>query len=282
MAGVLKIVCTPIGNLGDISRRAIETLQNCILVLAEDTRHSQKLFHALNISLKQKKFVSCNQHNEQSRASIVFERLQADEDVALISDAGAPTISDPGGKMVQAVVEGGYKIEVIPGASAVTAALIGAGLDTTRYVFLGFLPRKGTERMCLVKNTAKLGFALVIFESALRVSKTLSDLAKWCGPKKVAVARELTKLYETFHRGVLGAKLSPEFVVKGEVVIVVEAGQAKDLNDDAPQIDIYTKALELVNSGKLTPKQMAKSLGLTYGVRPKEAYKLVVGLKNGQ
>ena len=281
MVGVLKIACTPIGNLGDITRRVIDELKNCSIILVENIHHSQKLFCAIGISLKYKKIISCNKHNEKSRSSIVLKLLESNN-IILISNAGAPTISDPGNKIVQIVIEHGFKIEILPGASAVTAALMGAGLNINRYIFLGFLPRKGHARKCLVKNASKLGFALVIFESALRVKKTIDDLSEWCGSKKVVIAREITKKYESFHRGVLGIKLNPKFIVKGEVVIIIECNNEKKINKEISMNDIYEKALDLITLKKQKSKEIAKNLKLNYGISSKEAYKIVIDIKNNK
>ncbi len=226
MSGILKLICTPIGNLGDMTPRALAALSSCSLILAEDTRHSMRLVQGLGVVLDAK-FVSCPQQRELSRVDLVIERLQAGEHVAFMSDAGAPGISDPGGRLVDAVVKAGFAVEVLPGPSAVIAALMGAGVISHRYAFLGFLPRKGGERERLVRTACELELAVVLFESPFRVRKMLEHLHKWCGPRRVVVARELTKKFETFHRGILGEELVPTLIEKGEFVIVVEGGALK-------------------------------------------------------
>ena len=221
MAGIFKIICTPIGNLADISYRASKALNESKIILSEDTRRARCLFYGLNLELAKKRFVSCHQHNEKSRFLFIMNELKRNNDIVLISDSGAPTISDPGGFIIRFLVKNGVKIEVIPGASAIIAALIGSGLNIRRYVFLGFLPRKKLKCKHLLISVIKLGFTVVIFESPFRVKNTLMNLYIWCGRREVVVARELTKRYETFHRGMLGSELSPNFIIKGEAVILV-------------------------------------------------------------
>ena len=278
MAGVLKIVCTPIGNLGDISLRAIETLKSSTIILAENTAHSRKLLSALHIELKNIQLLSCGQHEEENRIPLVLDRLGKGDVISLISDAGAPIISDPGGRLVEAVIAADHPIEVIPGPSAVIAALMGAGLITTRFAFLGFLAKKGKERERLVKNASTAGLALVIYESPHRVEKTLADLCKWCGPKRVVVARELTKQFETFHRGILGQELSPLFVEKGEAVIVVEGGEVSQEN--SPIEIIEEEIAALLQAKQLTAREIDKQVAQKTDMSSKQAYILVLQIKN--
>ncbi len=278
MAGVLKIVCTPIGNLGDISLRAIETLKSSTMILAENISHSRKLLTALHVDLRNIKLLSCAQHEEENRIQLVIERLEKGDIISLISDAGAPVISDPGGRLVEAVVAAGHQIEVIPGPSAIIAALMGAGLITTRFAFLGFLAKKGKERERLIKNARAASLALVIYESPHRVEKTLADLFKWCGPKRVVVARELTKQFETFHRGILGQPLLPDFVEKGEAVIVVEGG---DVAAENSPIEIIEEEIAALMQQKCaTPKEIAKHIAQKTDMSSKQAYALVLQIKN--
>lgn len=225
MTATLKIIATPIGNIRDISLRAIDELSAADLILAEDTRHTKQLLRALNISLKEHvRVISCDTHREEERAQLVLLALQKNERVVLVSDAGCPAISDPGSLLAQAVVAAQARIEVIPGPSALTAAIMGAALDTTRFAFLGFLPKRKSLREKLISSAARAELAIVIYESPLRVFGLLDELYMLLGARRVVVARELTKIYETFHRGILGQSLEPPFVDKGECVVVVEAG----------------------------------------------------------
>lgn len=263
MTGCLKIIATPIGNLEDMSPRAIHALKESQVILAENITHSRKLFNSIGLDLSDKKLVSCSPPEEPKRIPIVLERLEQGACVALISDAGAPTISDPGGRLISAVIEAGYKIEVIPGPSAIITALMGAGLVANRFAFLGFLPKKGKERQRLIQDSYTAGLALVIFESPNRIQETLEDLFKLCGPQKVVVARELTKHFETFHRGLLGQDLKPALVKKGELVIIIE------VQTEAQKAEIPEKAFEKAALGN---KALAKQLAAQYGISVKEAY----------
>jgi 16S rRNA (cytidine1402-2'-O)-methyltransferase len=270
MAGILSIVCTPIGNMGDLSPRAKQVLSDCNVVFAEDTRHSEALLRAAGIDLKRVKLISLNQQNELSRVEVVVERLERGDHIALISDAGAPAISDPGGRLIEEVAARGFQIQVVPGPSALVAALMGAGLNAHRFSFLGFLPKKGKVREQLVLDAAKTGGALVLFEAAIRVEETLKDLFALLGARRVVVARELTKLHETFHRGVLGALLEPAFVARGECVVVVEAGEGQEVRKP--------HRMGAANFSDATPKERAKILGELLGIETKVAYKLLTQL----
>jgi 16S rRNA (cytidine1402-2'-O)-methyltransferase len=258
-----RVVATPIGNVGDMPPRAIEALATAAVVLAEDTRKSRPLLDRLGVTTK---LVSCHAHNELERLSLVLEELERGASVALITDAGAPAVSDPGGKLTDAVIAAGHRVEVFPGASAVTAALMGSGLDLSRYAFLGFIPRKGGKREEVLGQVAATGFGVVLFEAPARVMSTLDDLHRALGARRFTVARELTKLHETFHRGVLGEGLEPPFVDKGEAVIVVEAGTpvAATGSDEA--------VARLLADRSRPPKARAKELAKLLGVSTRDAY----------
>lgn len=264
MSGRLLVVATPIGNLGDLSARGAEALRRASLVLAEDTRRTRPLLEHVGASGK---LISCHQHNEEERVPVVVERLAAGEEVALVTDAGAPGVSDPGGRLVDAVVAAGFDVEVVPGPSAVIAAIMGAGLMCHRFWFAGFLPRKRGARKKLIAR-APDDSAVVVFEAPARVKETLADLHEVLGERRVVVARELTKKFETFHRGTLGGELTPAMPDKGEVVIVVEAGE----RDVTSTVDEDALAAELMAREDLTPKQRAKELAKALGVPTAEAY----------
>ena len=269
MAGHLKIIATPIGNLADMSPRAIHALKEAHVILAENITHSRKLFNSIALDLSDKKLISCSPPEEPKRIPVILERLKEGSCVALVSDAGAPAVSDPGARLISAVIDAGYKIEVIPGPSAIITALLGAGLVAHRFTFLGFKHKKGKERTRLIQDSYTAGLALVIFESPNRIAETLEDLFKLCGAQKVVVARELTKHFETFHRGILGQDLKPVLVEKGELVILIEA-QAENQKTEIPE-----KAFE---EAALGSKALAKKLAAQYGISVKEAYQRL--LKN--
>jgi 16S rRNA (cytidine1402-2'-O)-methyltransferase len=280
MNGKLTIVATPIGNLRDITLRALDALADADLILAEDTRHSQNLLVALNIKLKPHcRLISSHSQVEKKRIDVLAEHLAKGERVVMVSDAGCPTVSDPGSWLVMAAVDLGATVEVIPGASAVMAALMGAGLDTTRFAFLGFLPKKPSVRQKLVQDAARGGLAVVIFESPLRVEELLAQLHTFLGPARVVVARELTKMYETFHRGRLGQPLAPPFMPKGECVVVVEtsdvASNAMSEEDQKLAITEFIAA----NLGQYKTKELAQLVAEKFGVHKGDAYETVLAIK---
>jgi 16S rRNA (cytidine1402-2'-O)-methyltransferase len=276
MAGILSVVCTPIGNLEDISKRALRVLSEADFILAENVENTRKLLGLLGVSAQGKKILSCAQQEEPIRIKVVLERIGDGDKVALLSDAGAPSVSDPGGRIVEAVAAEGLSVEVIPGASALIAALMGAGLIANRFAFLGFLPRKGKERQRIVEDARRAGLALVVYESPLRVVETLADLAIWCGPSRVVVARELTKHFETFHRGVLGGELSPALVEKGEMVVVVEEGELPKGQSAVSEEDMILQAKDLVKSGAVSTKDAARNLAKELNISSRKAYQLLI------
>jgi 16S rRNA (cytidine1402-2'-O)-methyltransferase len=229
--GVLYVVSTPIGNMGDFSFRAIETLRSVSLILAEDTRHSRPLLQKHEIATR---MASYHEHNEAKSVGVLIEKLQAGEDLALISDAGTPLLSDPGERLVKAAVEAGIRVVPIPGASALLAALVGSGLPTDRFVFQGFPPRKGRERSELLDEVASSQLTSVLYEGPGRVADTLRELAERAPGRATVVARELTKQYEEFRRGTLEALAAyyDETPPRGEVVIIV-AGASPTAPDEA-------------------------------------------------
>jgi 16S rRNA (cytidine1402-2'-O)-methyltransferase len=218
--GTLYVVATPIGNLGDITLRALEVLRSVAVVAAEDTRLTRRIWarHGLETPL-----VSYHAHSGAARTSELLERLRSGADVALVSDAGTPLVSDPGAELVAAWAESGGRVEAIPGPSAVLAALGVSGIHASRWVFEGFLPRSGRERRERIARLASDERATVLFESPRRTPATLRDLSAACGPdRRAAVCRELTKRHEEVLRGPLGelaAALSGP--LRGEVTIVL-------------------------------------------------------------
>jgi 16S rRNA (cytidine1402-2'-O)-methyltransferase len=223
--GTLFLVATPIGNLGDLTARAADTLARVDFVVCEDTRHTGTLLASLGLK---KLTTSLPAFAEKARTGGILERLVAGENAALVTDAGVPGVSDPGEFLVAAALEAGIRVVPIPGASAVLTALSASGLPTSRFHFLGFLPRKGPERSAMLDEVAGLRASLVLYESARRVGNTLGDLATALGDRRVVVARELTKLHEEFVRGKL-SELASRYVgeaPRGEVVLVVEGWTA--------------------------------------------------------
>ena len=234
MTGVLVLVATPIGNLGDLSPRAVATLQQSSLILCEDTRHSGKLLSHAGISGV--RLAVCNEHTETDRAREVLSLLDAGETVTLITDAGTPGISDPGSRLVRVVLDAGHTVSAVPGPTAFIMALVISGFDTTRFVFEGFLPRSGRERTTRLATIAAEPRTVVMYEAPHRVERTVVDLAAACGgTRSVAVARELTKIYETVWRGSLDDAVTHLGITppRGEYVIVLQGAPPRDEVTDA-------------------------------------------------
>lgn len=232
-AGRLYVVSTPIGNLGDITVRAIETLREVSVILAEDTRHSRTLLARHDITTPVEAY---HEHNEARATPGIVARLRAGESFALISDAGTPLLSDPGARLVRAAIEAGVVVSPLPGASALLAALTGAGLDAERFTFFGFLPRKGRERTAALDAIVALPHTAVIYEAANRVGDTLRDLAAHgARGRDAVVAREMTKQFEEFRRGTVDA-LAEYYggsAPRGEVVLLLAGAAPRQLDEGA-------------------------------------------------
>ena len=217
--GTLRIVSTPIGNLSDITYRAVDILKDSHIIAAEDTRVSRKLLNHYDIETK---MISYFEHNKFSRIKQIMATLSNGMDVAVISDAGTPAISDPSYKLIREAISIGAKIESIPGASAVLAALVSSGLPTDRFIFEGFLPpKKGRKKR--IENIANENATIVIYESKNRLQRTIKQLLDILGDRPAVICRELTKLHEQFIRGTLSSLLSSvvEQTLKGEIVLLV-------------------------------------------------------------
>lgn len=242
LPGGLYVVATPIGNLGDISFRALETLAAAQAILAEDTRVTKILLARYGITTP---LVAYHEHNAAEMRPRILERLARGEALALVSDAGTPLVSDPGYKLVEAAVQEGFKVVPIPGASAVLAALVVAGLPTDRFFFEGFLPPKQMARRERLEALAAIPGTLVFFESPRRTAEMLADAQAVLGDRPAAVARELTKLFETVRRGTLSTlagQFAAEDTPKGEIVILIgPPGDEKAAIDDAA-IDALLRA----------------------------------------
>ena len=223
--GTLYVVSTPIGNLADLTFRAVEVLAGVALIVAEDTRHSRHLLDRYEVRTPVQPY---HEHNEARATPALVARLVAGESVALICDAGTPLLSDPGARLTQAAIAAGVTVVPVPGASALLAALVAAGLPADRFTYYGFLPRKGRERAALVEELAHLTHTAVLYEAPPRVADTLAELTRaGAGERPVAVARELTKQFEEVRRGTVAAlaayyEATPP---RGEVVVVL-AGAA--------------------------------------------------------
>jgi 16S rRNA (cytidine1402-2'-O)-methyltransferase len=268
-SGALYLVSTPIGNLGDMSHRAVEVLSSAALVIAEDTRHSRRLLDHYSITTP---LNSYHEHNEAKETPRLITRLLAGDSIALISDAGTPLISDPGSRLVAAAVEAAIPVVPIPGASSVMAALVASGLSLERFTFLGFLPRKGRERADVVAEIVDSRGTVVVFEAANRVAATLEALVEaGAGERRAVVARELTKRFEEFKRGTVTelAGLYGRADPKGEVVLVIGGAEARVVSES----DVIDAAAKLRAAGK-SPRDIMDYLVSALGASRNAAYKI--------
>lgn len=267
--GILYVVSTPIGNLGDLSARAIETLKSVSVVLAEDTRHSRPLLTRFEIATP---LLSYHEHNEARTADALVARMATGESMALISDAGTPLLSDPGARLVVAAIEAGVRVVPIPGASALLSALVASGISAERFTFFGFLERKGAERTSALAEIASLSHTAVLYEAAPRVAATLRDLSgNGCGARMAAVARELTKQFEEVRRGTLDelALYYDEAPPRGEVVLVIEGAPAIVADENAAR-----EKARALRAGGLSARDVARTLVAEQGITRNAAYKL--------
>ena len=270
MPGTLYMVATPIGNLQDITLRAIETLRSVNVIACEDTRRTRNLLTHLRIS---NRLVSYHEHNEHERAEELSDRLLLGESVAVVSDAGTPGISDPGFRLVQRAIEIGAPVVPIPGPAAFVNAVIASGLPTDSVLFAGFLPSKKGERRRRLQELADVPATLVFYEAPHRLTKSLADCREVLGDRRAAVARELTKLYEEITRGTLAelVELYSARSVKGEIVIVIER-QTTSPNTGSQHTDLPTRIAELESQGH-DPKAALKKAAKEFGISKSEAYR---------
>jgi 16S rRNA (cytidine1402-2'-O)-methyltransferase len=260
----LVLVGTPIGNLGDLAPRAVEALAGATVIAAEDTRRTRVLLSHAGVSLSSQRLVALHAHNEAEMSARLVDQMVAGARVAYVTDAGMPGISDPGERLVRAARARGLPVEAVPGPSAALTALVISGLPTARFVFEGFLPRKGAERAARLAALTAEERTAVIFESPRRLAATLADLAAALGPDRpVAVARELTKLFETVWRGPLGEAVTGGPEPRGEQVIVIgPAGPRPDPGDDEVAEALRTE-LERGASKRDAAAVVAKRLGVS-------------------
>ena len=270
--GRLQVVATPIGNMGDLSTRAREALERADVIAAEDTRHTLALLQAIGVS---RPLLSLHAYNESQRVPDLLARLEAGENIALVSDAGTPLLSDPGFELVSRAAQAGYEVEAIPGPSAITTALAVAGLPTSRFCFEGFLPSRERERRTELSRLAHEVRTLVFFEAPHRIADTLADLeAEFGGDRQAVVARELTKTHETIYRGTLSelaahARGDANFQ-RGEITLVVHGAPATTSTVDQ---QLLRRAVDLL-SKELPPSRAAAIAAQLTGATRNEAYAL--------
>jgi 16S rRNA (cytidine1402-2'-O)-methyltransferase len=274
--GTLYVVATPLGNLGDLTARASELLRAVPVVAAEDTRRTRGLLAHLGASPT---VISYHAHSEERRLEALLEMLRQGRDVALVSDAGTPVVSDPGVGLVAAARAQGIAVIPIPGASAVATALSASGLPADRYLFLGFVPRKGSERTRLLARAAEEEWSVVLFEAPSRLVALLRDLAAAAGAERRAVvARELTKLHEEFRADTLGELVNyySEVPPRGELTIVLQGTGAPAAPSDRTE-EAVEQATVLLAQG-VTRREVVRRLTETLGLPRNDAYRLVMEL----
>jgi 16S rRNA (cytidine1402-2'-O)-methyltransferase len=275
--GILYLVATPIGNLSDISFRAIETLKSVDLIACEDTRHSRKLLNHYQIS---NRLISYHEHNEIERTEELAKLLSEGKNIALISDAGTPAICDPSSKIVQKAHEIGVKVISIPGAAAFVNALIISGLPTDSFYFGGFLPSKKGGRISKLNEVKDFQTTLIFYETPHRIAKSLLDCLEVLGNRQACIVRELTKLHEEIIGGNLAELVESNLQLKGEIVLVIDAKQIKDQKSKIKnQPNIFERFTELEKEfeRKIALKKVAKEFGLSKS----EAYREIQIKNNG-
>jgi len=265
MSGTLFVVATPIGNLEDITIRALRVLRDVSVIAAEDTRHTAKLLarHAITTST-----TSLHEHNEASKSPSLIARLDRGESIALVSDAGTPTISDPGGRLIRDAIAAGIRVEPIPGASAVMAAMAVAGLPSEGFSFHGFPPVRAKDRNHWFERLISVGGTAVFFEAPHRIHRTLSSLREMAGDCQVVVAREMTKIHEELVRGPISEVLPRLEHPRGELTVIVEIGVTPEIKSAQPETSASSK------------RETIKALAETYGVSTNQVYAALEGLRD--
>ena len=282
MPGQLFIVATPIGNLEDITERALRVLREVDLIACEDTRHTRLLLNRFGIKTKT---ISYHEHNERQRAEELSRLLESGKNVAVVSDAGTPLISDPGFRLVNAAIQIGSSIVPIPGATAFVAALAASGLPSDQFFFAGFLPARANARRAMLAALRAIPATLIFYEAPHRIAATLKDALTVLGNRQAAVARELTKLHEEIARGSLD-ELAQRFAEKararGEMVLLIsganEPGEREVTNTENPTARLTTRVSELEREG-LDSKGALKKAARELGLKRAEAYRLMVTQK---
>ena len=272
--GTLYLVATPIGNLEDMSPRAVRILRESVLITAEDTRHTGKLLKHYEIETK---MTSYFEHNKLSKTDFILSKLE-DGDVAIVSDAGSPAINDPGYELVKAALASGHDVRPVPGPSAPIAALTVSGLPTDSFLYLGYLPHKATERRKYISQVANLTYTLIFLESPYRITDALEDILSELGDRQVCVAREMTKMFEEYWRGNVSGALEyfKSQPARGEFTLVVEGAEKSSGEWTADEMESAIKSgLEAGES----PSRLSKRLTEGSGWSKREIYRLIQKIK---
>lgn len=271
--GTLYICGTPIGNLEDVSIRLLKTLRKVDLIACEDTRHTVRLLNRYKIK---NKLLSYHEHSVKKKEDYIIEELQNGKDIALVSDAGMPVISDPGEKLIRRVMEAGVEIEVIPGPSAFTAALVMSGMDSSSFIFAGFLPNRSTKRVEELEKLNKEKRTVILYEAPHRIIDTLLDIKKVMGKeRKVSIARELTKQYQEIKKGSIGEIIDyyEKNKPRGEFSIIIAAEESNEKK--ASLEEIAAEARELIESG-MDKKEAFKMKAREYKISKSTIYKYFI------
>ncbi len=275
MSGILYLVATPIGNLEDITLRAIRILKEVDLILAEDTRNTLKLLNYFEIK---KPLVSYHRHNEEIKVDSLIGKLKKGENIAVVSDAGTPGISDPGEVIVKEAIKNNIEVIPIPGACAGINALIASGLDTKEFVFIGFLPLNKKLRKEKLKEIEKETKTIIVYEAPHKLKNTLEDLKAIVQNRKVVLAREITKIHEEFIRGSIDEIISKSDNLKGEMVILIEGAKFKEKETELDKISLE-EHYELYKNQGLDKKEIIKKIAKDRGVSKNEVYMEFVNKK---
>jgi 16S rRNA (cytidine1402-2'-O)-methyltransferase len=271
MPGTLFVVATPIGNLEDITVRALRVMREVALIAAEDTRRTANLLarHAIATPT-----TSLHEHNEGAKSAAIIARLLRGDDIALVSDAGTPTVSDPGGQLVRAAIDAGVRVEPIPGPSAVLAALAASGLPTDSFLFMGFAPTRSKARSDWLDRIRAVGGTIIFFEAPHRIRETLEEVRRAVGERQIVVGRELTKVHEELVRGPISAVLQTLGKPRGEFTVVVNVGHSTDLIPLEPPEDarILADFGEMTELRTLTRRQALTAVGRKHGLSPNKVY----------
>ena len=264
----LYIVSTPIGNLKDITVRALSVLKNCDLIACEDTRVTRKLLSSYEI--KSKNLVSLHEHSPQQKLIFLIDKIKKEKSIALVSDAGTPLISDPGIQLVILAINNNIKITPIPGPSAITASLVGSGLAHDNFFFVGFLPNK-KKRIKTLNKYKKIDSLLIFYENAKRIKETINDMFSIFGNRKCVIARELTKYYETFYRGDLKKFKNIKENLKGEITIIISSCENKKNKEKSDIEEDEVKKIISFTKKKLSTKNLSELLSIIYK-KPKKFF----------
>lgn len=275
--GTLYLVPTPIGNLSDITQRAIDILANVDIIAAEDTRHTKLLLNHFNIH---KRIIAYHEHNKHVAGEYLIEQLRIGKSIAQCSDAGMPVISDPGYDLVKKALTENISIIPLPGANAALTALIASGLDSRQFVFIGFLPKTNTKKKKILKDISNLSMTLIFYEAPHRLKETLDILLSELGNRYAVLARELTKKFETFERNTLNElrKKLDEESARGEYVILVEGFKDTEIKKEEVKKDWKKVALSLVESEPL--KDVSRKIAVEFNLSRREVYQYLISKKN--